>query len=257
MSAIGGGIAFLSTIIGLFVFITGKSDLPSLLSSANIVMQEWNQDEASKIVLSILPKEFPRSSDSNVSELNHFILNSYYLKYDKNDERFIMAAYSKPPDFECHVCAPTFSFIEFKKLDEEGWILGRKHLGILTTGAWGEPPESIKVHILGNETWGVFIEGSYTQMGQFTSMTSIYVDLAGAYHEVFSEVTYEDNSASGIEEGEPDYSSLKSDISIRPVPGAPFFDLVVTTNGIQGTQQISEEKIFKFDGQRYSSSDIN
>ncbi|EDN64955.1 hypothetical protein BGP_6134 [Beggiatoa sp. PS] len=44
---------------------------------------------------------------------------------------------------------------------------------------------------------------------------------------------------------------------MRPVPGAPFFDLVVTTNGIRGTQQISEEKIFKFDGQRYSSSDIN
>lgn len=264
LSVIGGAIAFLSTIIGLLAFLTGKSDLPSLLSLTDVVMYDWDKDKASKVVLSILQKEFPYHPDlgapgwySEHATPDHIILDHYYLKYDKNDERFITIAYSKVDglDFYCRKCGPIFSFFEFKKLDEDGWIIGKKHLAALTAGSHGvETPLSVKVNILGNDTWGVFIRDSdyNTNLEVFEVDTSIYVDLAGKYQQVFFEATELDNSNEGQRRG-PGYYSVKSDISTRPAQGTSFFDLIVTTTGVRDNQQISEEKVFKFDGQRYST----
>ena len=128
-------------------------------------------------------------------------------------------------------------------------------MGVVKLGAWGEPPESIKVMILGNDTWGVFIKEGYTNTGISTSNLFIYTELAGTYHEVFNETVDYDNSGAALEE--VNFHSLESTISMQPISGLSFFDLVLTTKEIQGTQETSRKKIFKFDGRRYSSGSLN
>ena len=247
-SIVSGVVAFLSTVIGVFVFFTGKSDLPSLLSSANIVMNKWDKAKASELAMGILRKELP--VDEKNSKLHHTIIEHYYLKYNQDDERFVVALSSIGDDFECHACAPLLSFIEFKKQDNDGWIIGRKNIGIFREGSWGSPP-SLKVMIIGTNNWGIVTQGGYTSTGIHSESTTIYANIAGTYQEVFSETTEEDHSGRGS------VYELTSDISVRPVTGNPFYDLVLVKNiRSEEGEQSSEKIIYKFDGQRYSASSL-
>ncbi|WP_141699080.1 hypothetical protein [Candidatus Thiosymbion oneisti] len=150
----------------------------------------------------------------------------------------------------CHACAPKLSFVEFIKV-RNGWNLKEAYINAFQDGSWGEPPSSIKLLAIGHDIFGVVIEHGYAGQGYLEEYTSIHAVVAGEFREIFSEITGVDDSGTG----RPSKDSWNSLITFRQ-QGTSFYDMVVQQTGKKDGQPLRNKIVYKFDGRKYSSSNI-
>lgn len=216
----------------------------------------WDKKQAGKIIFELLNKrgglaeygfECAYGDDCTIS---HGIIDFYNLLYiDKSV--IVAAAYSKPKvGFDCHACMPVLSFVEFNR-EVDGWSLGSAYIKAIETGSWGEPPLSIKVLAIGHNIFGVVIEHGYTAQGNLEGYTTIYSAVEGEFREVFSDTTEMSDEGTG----KPSVDSWRAKITFRQ-QGTSFYDLILHKEGMADGKPLKEELVYKFDGRKYSTSDV-
>ena len=215
---------------------------------------KWNKEDAKKIVLSQINKNF----DSIQNNYSHQILNFYNID-DLNKQTIIAMAFSRPKRIfdkdgmnivhSCHACGGELSFIEFRKYSN-GWKVENKFFRILENGQWGEPSSDWKLINLGFHKYGFIMEGGGTGQGYTEIYTRIYSIIGDEFKEIFNMMTVFDDSGAKIV-SEDSYDSKLDFIK----EGTGYYDLIVSTKGIKNKKKFSEKKYFKFDGIKYSLSE--
>ena len=225
------------------------------LESGQIVMKAWDKNKAKQIVMYLLEMSPPKSKNFGSANLNHNIIDYYHIEFGQYEKQYIAAIYSKPigDTYDCHACAPVLSFIEFKMQGNDGWIMGSKHIGVLETGSWGEPP-SMKFLKIGSVRWGLVVESGYTAQGESTTVTRIYSANLGKFSEIFSETTYEGNANN--DENSDSYYELNSNIAVKPIIGAEFYDLILSKHETKGKNKTVSQVPYKFNGSKYFVANV-
>ncbi len=216
-----------------------------------VIKGDWNQEIAEKIVYKILRqyggvKEYGFEELARDDKLSHKIVGFYNLTYI--DSPVVVAvAYTKPEGvFSCRICDPVVGIIEFLKRGE-GWVLGIAQPWVSSSGYEGDPPK-ISVLDIGYNIFGVFIEDLYMYgdgRGITQVDTLIFSQVAGEFRNVFSETTDYENST----------DSWRATITFNK-QGTSFYDLVMQKEGRAEGKRIKSKSVYKFDGNRYSVSDL-
>lgn len=187
----------------------------------------------------------------------HTRLGEYALLY-RNKESILLALASIDEGLDCHACAPKLSFFEFEKRDR-GWKLIDSAIAVVAWGsygkvnAFGEVWSDPKVHVIGENIYGVVLEGEYMAQGIIQSDTAIYAKVGDSFKKIFNIQTSDDDTGHYLT-GKP-RNDWKSEIKIQS--GATgFFDLVIERRGIRKGQKFMEMELFKFDGKEYVSSHL-
>jgi len=235
----------------------------SLNSDEVDIKGEWNFQQAQKIILPYLQsnnwnnvKDFCGESSCNPV---HTFLNQYELPY-KNKEAMLVATASINEGSDCHACAPHLSFFEFEK-QATGWKLVNSYLAASHWGSWGTvEPSNIMVKVLGNNgdnLYGIVHEGGGTGQGWLVSSISIYAKVDGSLREVLPVLQTSANN-SGAGGGQNGIAQTDWDSKITIQPGTTgFFNILVERQGIREGKPFSERELFKFDGQKYISSQVS
>lgn len=209
-----------------------------------LIQGKWDKEKANEIVLNLMNQH---SNPKEHDLISRRIIDHYTLNYMDKTSIIVVGYLSHD---SCHACAPELSFVEFIKV-RNGWNLKEAYINAFQDGSWGEPPSSIKLLAVGHDIFGVVIEHGYTAQGYLEEYTSIHAVVAGEFREIFSEITGVDDS--GI--GSPSKDSWNSLITFRQ-QGTSFYDMVVQQTGKKDGQPLRNKIVYKFDGRKYSSSNI-
>lgn len=108
----------------------------------------------------------------------------------------------------------------------------------------------------GDNLYGIVHEGSGTGQGWFVSSTSIYAKVNGSLREVLPLLTTsENNSGSGGGHDGKALTDWDSKMTIQPGTKG-FFNILVERKGIREGKPFSERELFKFNGQKYVSTQL-
>lgn len=216
---------------------------------------DWNDLEAGRYVIGMLQQHgnaaafgFDTEPYSSVP-LHHYIFDFYRLNY-AGGEHHLVAAYSKPEPFDCRLCTPRLSLVEFVP-KAGGWTPGVSSIGEIAAGSWGSPPYSVGIMELGPERFGVVIESSEDQRGAWEASLDIYTALDGGYRKVATLVT-ERHGYLYEEQGLPTGSWQ---IGTLPQTSGGFYDILVKKrngNVESPSDGPAGNQVYRFDGERYS-----
>lgn len=218
----------------------------------------WNFEQAQKIALSYLRNnDWNNIKDFCVVDLCtpvHTIVGQYNLLY-RNRETLIVATASIEKESNCHACAPYLSFFEFEKRPN-GWKLVNSYIAALRWGQWGKiEPNELKVYVIGNNLYGIQVDGAGMSQGSLVGNMSIYTQVGDSLHEVLTFQTIESNAQARTDENRIPETFWESHIKVLPGTTG-FFDLLVESKGIREGKPFLERKLFKFDGQKYTTSEL-
>lgn len=222
------------------------------------IQGKWDFEQAQKIVLSYLQKKNWNSvKDFCYSYMDkqcipiHKVLKDYNLIY-KNRESKIVATTSIQEGIDCHACSPYLSFFEFEK-QPNGWKLINSDIAVLKWGQWGNmDSDDMKIRVIGDNIYGIELNLATVHRGIVDDFIDIYVKLGDSFQSVLN---IETARAVPLGQDENDLSSW--DTHIKPQPGTTgFFDLLLETEGVRKGKPFHERKLFKFDGQKYTDSDL-
>jgi hypothetical protein len=180
----------------------------------------------------------------------HHYLYDYYPLQSAAGEACLVVAYSKPEPFECAACAPHLSFFEFRKMADD-WIPAGSSIGEFSGGAAGSPPADLHPVRIGRDRFGIAIEspaGSVSAEARYT----LYANLDGAFHEVFSTVT--ERKGAMYDTRIVPVGSWRVSIVPRSDSGNPFYDIQVSATGgpeLSGIPGLADRKRYRFDGEQY------
>jgi len=188
--------------------------------------------------------------ESNSLELDHRIVGEYYLRYRDRESMMIVTA-SIEKGVNCHACAPRLTLFEFERR-AVGWILVDYSLAVTRWGQWGQvATEDVKVFVIGENLYALFLDGTGGSQGWTSSRTCVQARVGDRYQEVLNLQTAQDDSGT-IAPGAQNWTSV-----IRIQSGSSgFYDLLVERRGIRDHKNFAECERFKFNGQKYISSDF-
>jgi hypothetical protein len=214
--------------------------------SRKIIARGWNIEQAQQIIVQRLEKhKWERP------EQVHTIIGQYKLPY-KNKQALLVGTASMYREHDCHGCSPDLSFFEFEK-QSTGWKLVGSHIAVLSLGYWGKPPSDIKVKTIGNNgdnIYGVMLTNSGMHSGNLHEDLSILAKVGGVMRVVLDT----DITGNNSQMGSSNRSIWDSTIAIQQNKGSKgFFNILVSSKGIRDNKSFSEKKIFKFNGQKYTS----
>lgn len=220
------------------------------LAQGSSIDGEWNFEQAQQIILPLL-----QNHKWNNDSIEHKFIGQYKLPYNKKNVRLVATA-SNWKENDCHGCGSSLSFFEFEQ-QSTGWKLVNSYItAVPKWGTWGKVETSdIKVKTIGNNgdnIYGIMLDGNFTQNGAVTNWISIYAKVGGSMQEILPYVnTAIDNGGMG--------SSTKqawdSKVTIQSNSGVKgFFNILVSSKGIRDNKRFSEQKLFKFNGQKYTAS---
>lgn len=251
------GIRVLLAAAAVLLLLFGGKYLLSLRHPAQPVMAgEWNDIAAGRYVIGLLQNHgdgtafgFDTEPYSNIP-LHHYVYDYYRLAYT-GGEHHLVVAYTKPEPFDCRMCAPRLSLVEFVPA-AGGWAPGVRSLGEIAAGSWGSPPYSVGIMELGPDRFGVVIESSNDQRGAWDASLDIYTAIDGGYRKVATIVT-ERHGFLFEEQGLPTGSWQMGTL---PQTHGGFYDLLVKRK--IGNTEASESadpadnRVYRFDGEQYS-----
>jgi hypothetical protein len=235
-----------------------NSEIPSIqiqkidnrkMSQKSSIEGNWNLDRARQIILPRLQNHKWEKGDTD-----HQILSQYKLPYKKKDARLIVTA-SIREGSDCFACSKDLSFFVFEK-QNTAWKLASSHLEITSWGHYGiADAEGISVKIIGNNggdnICGIMLQSFVAHGGGSGTSTTIYTIESGTLRSVFPTI---DTSAGNLA-GAPAKGrevNWDSKITIQPETGSNgFFNILVKSEGIRNGKPFSENKLFKFNGQKY------
>ncbi len=218
---------------------------------------KWSSEKAQSIAMEFFKKEDKNFAQkpcvgevSKSCQATYEFLGEYNLRYRSKQVMILAYAYHTL-DNDCHACDVPLSFFEFEKLPA-GWKLVEANYNPFTWGTWGRMfPEQVKVHVIGDDLYGIVFEGGYMAQGIVTTGTSIYTKIGDSFKEIFFLETGYDDTSYYAERGAQ--TVWTSEIIFQPVPTG-FYDLSVQRKGMKNREPFQERESFKFDGQKYVSS---
>ena len=229
---------------------------PSGFSGGPVMTGDWRNSVAEAYVIERLREHgdardygFELSRDTDVTA-HHYLYDYYPLQTPAGEIRLVVA-YTKPEPFECAACAPRLSFFEFRKMADD-WIPTGISIGDFNGGAAGSPPADIHPVRIGGDRFAIAIEshaaGSVSGEARFT----LYANLDGAFHQVFSTVT--ERKGAMYDTRIVPVGSWRVRTVPRPETGSSFYDIEVTrTDGPErsGIPGLADRKRYRFDGEQY------
>ena len=256
-TVIGAAASFTDSLSTLYR--TGRGLLPAAADPREMV-GKWDAGAAWKIVDAVLEVEKlpPMHSDCKdkrqdrrepACDFSHSHIGEYILSYRDRESILLITASSEGPS-DCHACAPALSFFEFVKSDR-GWKLQDVSLAVVEWGSWGKIEPEPKVYVIGDNKYGVVLEGKYMAQGIIQSGTTIFVRLGDSFRDVFTELTGVDDTGF---KGKP-RNVWNSEIKIQH-GNTGFFDLVVERSGLRDGETFAERELYKFNGRDYASAGL-
>lgn len=213
----------------------------------------WNEEDAKKAVFALLSEHQVHSNFSYKPvwvDLKHEIYGYYHLSYG-NKKSVVAIAYTKPGnDYMCHGCAVSLSFIEFHK-EAIGWKLGVVHLDAMHEGSWGDPPQSMKAISIGFNIFGIITEQGHSQGGYTEEYMVIHSLIGDDFREILSVQVLLDDSGTLS----PNTKKWSSDVVFKQA-GNSYYDINISSQGVLDGSPYNSQKVFKFDGQKYTASGL-
>lgn len=220
----------------------------------------WNYEEAKKIALPyLLTNSWSKDKHicKNLYPCNpiHTFIGDYNLSY-RNREVLIVVAATIDRISRCHSCSPALSLFEFEKRPT-GWKLVNSFISAMAWGTWNVvKQDEIKVMVIGDNRYGIVLEGGWMFTGTVGYSTAIYAYVGDSLSEVLSPLqTFENNGGIRTSLNRIPEENWNSHIKVQP--GATgFFDLTIETEGIRRGKSFKEKKLFKFNGKKYINSGL-
>jgi len=104
------------------------------------------------------------------------LIHSIWPINNKDENTFIIVAYSRPKEYTCHACSPCLSLFEFFP-NEKGWICRNKFIDIYeqSYSSWGEPPHEIALFPMGHRKFGVITYSQDVHQGYVSDILYNYI----------------------------------------------------------------------------------
>jgi hypothetical protein len=234
------------------------------MTEAVDITGKWNPEEAKKIALSVLQNfswktiiDFCSSEVDIASSCKpeHHFLGEYSLSYKDREVKIVATDSIEKLTYgtaDCHACAPYLSFFEFEKR-ATGWKLVNPYIATLRFGSFGKVrPEGVNVYEIGNNNFGIQLEGGFTNNGVTVMYTSIYANVGDSLSEVLELQTAEENGAALPKNN---LTAWESKLAFQACT-TRFCDLQVQRDGIRKGQPFHERELFKFNGRKYVSDEL-
>nr|WP_320194254.1 hypothetical protein [uncultured Desulfobacter sp.] len=252
-------LTFIGAYVGIFSLLLSIAILviTSLLETKVdkvLIQGEWDKKKANEIVLELMkqyggPNEYGFEPYDESDKIMHKIFDHYTLNY-VNETVKIVIAYSNIESNTGRCSAPKLSIVEFVK-NQNGWNLKESYINAFPAGTWGKPPSSINIYAIGFNIFGVVVQHGETGKGYTNTYTSIHANIGGEFLQIFFEVTGGDSSGSF----NPLLEDWNSAITFRQ-QGTSIYDLVIHQTGRKDGQPLNFKAVYKFDGRKYSTSNI-
>jgi hypothetical protein len=217
---------------------------------------EWDLDRAQQIISPLLENHNWKWKNSDTTATSiHKILSQHKYPYKKKDARLIVTS-SMRQGSDCFACSTELSFFEFEKRNGE-WKLVNSFLGVTNWGHYGvADPEGISVKVIGNNgdsICGIMLESSVSHGGSSSSSLDVYTKVGGKLQLILDNAQTSGSNLMGApKKGRG--TNWDSKIAIQPVTSTKgFFNIMVSSKGIREGKSFSEQRIFKFNGQKYVS----
>lgn len=248
-------ISTLASLIAIFVFITGKTDISNVFNKSISFDGKWNEPLVKELVTSELYsygdfKKYGVNCSFESCVYEHKFYSANYIQYTSGEKGYIVIAYTRANDAPelsysgCHACRVKLSLFEFKKVKNQ-WVMINKLINISEIGSWGEPP-NIKTMEVGKNIFGVITENSYTAQGETEHYTNIYAKVGDEFKNIFYSRTQEYTSESSC----PDWKSI---ITFSK-KGNFFYDLIMKRKSSKKCKKVQSQSLYKFNGEKYEES---
>ena len=184
--------------------------------------------------------------DSEDCKPQHEILSELDLPY-KNRKSKLMVTATSDPQHNCHACGASLSLFEFE-LRNGVWALTDSQFSVLEWGQFGGAyRQGISVQALGDQLYGVFLEGGSVNQGIVEKFTNVLARVEREFSLVLRVQTGEDATAGFAG---PEGDNWSASVSVAR-SGQGVRDLLVGSEGVREGKKFRQTDRYRFDGKEY------
>lgn len=208
-------------------------------SLSTIVGERWDENQAKKIALDILKRDY------NESGSNHFFVESNPIFID-GEQMFIILTGSNFGQ-ECRACSSELSVFEYKRLSGE-WKLDNYNFGITFVGSGPYiSSDLVKVEEIGDDIYAIHTIDPHLNRDYNTTIENFLSKLGDSWLPVLCLWTM----ASDAQSQRPGLNQWKAKIDFLDPMKNGFPNVSVSLEGIVDGKSVKDEYLFNFQENRY------